>query len=129
MKLWTILILTLIAHMSGASAQTRQPGASSAATTSAEDEIKNLEETRNQAVLHGDVGTLDRMTSDDYTFITLRGEMRTKSDILKGFASGSFHYESRQISDLKVRVYGNTAVVTGRSVQKGVENGQSRAPT
>ena len=42
--------------------------------------------------------------------------MRTKSDILKGFASGSFHYESRQISDLKVRVW--------RSVQKGMENGK-----
>jgi|SRR5215813_8021722 len=124
MKLWTILILTLIAHMSCASAQTRQPGASSAATASAEDEIKDLEEIRNQAVLHGDVGVLDRLTSDDYTFITLRGEMRTKSDILKGFASGSFHYESRQISDLKVRVYGDTAVVTGRSVQKGMENGK-----
>jgi len=64
------------------------------------------------------------MTSDDYTFITLRGEMRTKSDILKGFASGSFHYESRQISDLKVRIYQNTAIVTGRSIQKGMENGK-----
>ncbi len=64
------------------------------------------------------------MTSDDYTFITLRGEMRTKSDILKGFASGSFRYESRQISDLKVRIYQNTAIVTGRSIQKGMENGK-----
>ena len=64
------------------------------------------------------------MTSDDYTFITLKGEMRTKADILKGFASGSFHYESRQISDLKVRLYENTAIVTGRSVQKGMENGK-----
>lgn len=95
-----------------------------AAAISAEDEIKTLEEMRNQAILHGDVAALERMTSDDYTFITLKGEMRTKADILKGFASGSFHYESRQISDLKVRVYGSTAVVTGRSVQKGTENGK-----
>ena len=51
--------------------------------------------------------------------------MRTKSDILKGFASGAFHYESRQIWDLKVRVYGDTAVVTGRSAQKGAENGKN----
>jgi len=64
------------------------------------------------------------MTSDDYTFITLRGEMRTKPEILKGFASGSFHYESREIFDLKVRVYGDTAVVTGWSVRKGTENGK-----
>lgn len=125
MKLATILMLALVAHTSSASAQTPQPeSAPTAATTNAEVEIKKLEEMRNQAVLHGDVSVLDRMTSDDYTFVTLRGEMRTKQEILKGFASGSFHYDSRQIFDLKVRVYGNTAVVTGRSVQKGMENGK-----
>lgn len=98
MKLGTILVLVLLGHTIGTSAQTRQPQiAPTAAATSAEDQIKKLEEMRNQAVLHGDAAALDRMTSDDYTFVTLRGEMRTKSDILKGFASGSFHYESRQI--------------------------------
>jgi len=124
MKLATILILTAMAHTSPAWAQSGQAVGASTAATSAEDEIKKLEEARNQAILHGDAAALDRMTSDDYTFITLRGEMRTKSDILKGFASGSFHYESREISDLKVRVYGDTAIVTGRSVQKGMENGK-----
>jgi len=64
------------------------------------------------------------MTSDDYTFITLRGELRTKAEIVKGFQSGSFKYESRTISDLKVRVYGDTAIVTGRSSQQGKENGK-----
>lgn len=125
MKLATILMIALVAHTTSAWTQTRQPeGAPTAATTNAEDEIKKLEEMRNEAVLHGDVSALDRMTSDDYTFVTLRGEMRTKQEILKGFASGSFHYDSRQIFDLKVRVYGDTAVVTGRSVQRGMENGK-----
>src|SRR5215468_538442 len=124
MKLATILILTIMVHPGRASAQTRQAVGASTDVNSAEDEIKTLEEMRNQAVVHGDVAALDRMTSDDYTFITLRGELRTKSEILQGFRSGSFHYESRQISDLKVRVYGNTAVVTGRSIQKGMENGK-----
>jgi ketosteroid isomerase-like protein len=125
MKIPTILIiLTIIAYPGYVAAQASQTDASPKTETKAEREIESLEEARNQAVLHGDVTALDRMTSDDYTFITLRGELRTKSDILKGFASGSFHYESRQISDLKVRAYRNTAVVTGRSVQKGMENGK-----
>jgi len=125
MKLATILMIVLVAHTTSAWRQTRKPEAApTAATTNAEDEIKKLEEMRNDAVLHGDFSVLDRMTSDDYTFVTLRGEMRTKQEILKGFASGSFHYDSRQIFDLKVRVYGDTAVVTGRSVQKGMENGK-----
>ena len=125
MKIATILMFALVAHTTSVWAQARQPEtASTTATAKAEDEIKKLEEKRNDAVLHGDVSALDRMTSDDYTFVTLRGEMRTKQEILKGFASGSYHYDSRQIFDLKVRVYGNTAVVTGRSVQKGMENGK-----
>ena len=94
------------------------------AARSAEEEIKSLEHERNVAILNGDAAALERMTADDYTFITLRGELRTKSEIVKGFQSGSFKYESRQISDLNIRAYGNTAVVTGRSNQKGMENGK-----
>jgi len=125
MKPVLILKFVLVAYAAWVSAQARQSeDAATAAAIKAEDEIKKLEELRNQAILHGDVAALDRMTSDDYTFVTLRGEMRTKQEILKGFASGSFHYESRQVFDLKVRVYGNTAVVTGRSVQRGMENGK-----
>lgn len=95
-----------------------------AAATSSEQEIRALENERNQAILNGDAATLERMTSDDYTFITLRGELRTKSEIVKGFQSGSFKYDSRTISDLNVRVYGDTAIVTGRATQKGSERGK-----
>jgi len=93
-------------------------------SSSSEQQIKALEEERNQAILKGDAAALDRMTSDDYTFITLRGELRTKAEIVKGFQSGSFKYDSRTISDLKVRIFGDTAIVTGRSSQKGKENGK-----
>jgi len=98
-------------------------GAGSASRDPTE-EIRALETARNEAILHGDAAALDKMTSDDYTFITLRGELRTKAEILKGFSSGAFRYESREISDLRIRVYGDAAVVTGRSVQKGRENGK-----
>ena len=89
-------------------------------------EILKMETERNQAIVRGDAAALERITSDDYTFITLRGELRTKKEIVEGFKSGSFHYDSRQISDLAVRLYGNgsTAVVTGVSTQKGKENGK-----
>jgi uncharacterized protein (TIGR02246 family) len=95
----------------------------SAADTSKE-EIRALETARNEAIVHGDAPALERMTSDDYTFITLRGELRTKAEIVKGFSTGAFKYASREISDLNIRVYGDTAVVTGRSIQKGAENGK-----
>jgi hypothetical protein len=86
--------------------------------------IRLLEEERNQAILHGDAATLDRMTSNDYTFVTLRGEMLTKAAIVQNFRSGAAKYQSREISDLNIRVYGDSAVVTGRAIQKGAENGK-----
>jgi ketosteroid isomerase-like protein len=85
-------------------------------------EITQLEEDRNQAILRGDTAALDRMTSDDYTFINQRGELRTKTEILTGFKSGTFNYGARKVSELMVRIYGDTAVVTGRAVQEGTEN-------
>lgn len=119
MRLSFVLTLLVLVSSTYAPAQTDSSDKKDVA------EILKLEELRNQAVLHGDVAALDEMTSDDYTFITLRGEVRTKSEILNGFRSGAFHYGSREISELKVHVYGNsTAVVTGRSVQKGSENGK-----
>lgn len=82
------------------------------------EKIRSLEEERNQAIIHGDAAALDRMTSDDYTFNTLRGELRTKAEIVRDFRSGAIKYQSREISDLNIRVYGNSAVVTGRAIQK-----------
>jgi ketosteroid isomerase-like protein len=95
-----------------------------ALASSAVESIRLLEAERNQAILHGDAAALERMTSDDYTFITLRGEMRTKAEIVRDFRSGAIKYQSREISDLNIRVYGDSAVVTGRATQKGMENGK-----
>jgi ketosteroid isomerase-like protein len=116
MKARLAAISMLIAFGSGA--------ATPAGPDPAVEEIRALENARNDAIVHGDAAALERMTSDDYTFITLRGELRSKAEIVKGFSTGAFKYDARQISDLNIRVYGNTAVVTGRSNQKGVENGK-----
>ena len=99
-------------------------GVDHVASKSAVETIRLLEEERNQAILHGDAAALERMTSDDYTFVTLRGEMLTKSEVVRNFRSGAAKYQSREIFDLNIRVYGNSAVVTGRAVQKGAENGK-----
>ena len=102
--------------------QVAAQGQNARTTLSTEQQIKALEEERNLAILSGNASALDRMTADNYG--ALRGELRTRSEILKGFQSGSFKYESREISNLNVRVYGDTAVVVGRSIQMGAENGR-----
>lgn len=123
MKRFTLVAAAVLAVAPYANAQ-KNPAASMSGQTGTKEEILAIEEERNRAIISGDAVALERMTSDDYTFITLRGELRTKREVVQGFESGSFHYESREISDLDVRVYGNTAIVTGRSNQKGTENGK-----
>lgn len=115
-----VLAIVAVALMS----DTRAGSNPHAAGKSAVEEIRYLEEERNQAILHGDAAALERMTSDDYTFVTLRGEMLTKAAIVQNFRSGAAKYQSREISDLNIRVYGKSAVVTGRAIQKGAENGK-----
>ena len=114
---FTILACVVLTRAQGADSS---PSANKAVV----EKILALEEERNQAILHGDAAALERMTADDYTFITLRGELRTKAQVLANFKGGLAKYDSRTISDLKVRVYGNTAVVTGRAIQQGMENGK-----
>ena len=107
-----------------AAASSKPTAFASSAAQDPREEIRKLETERNDAIVHGDAAALERMTSDDYTFITLRGELRSKADIVKGFGNGTYKYDSREISDLVIRVYGDAAVVTGRSQQKGSENGK-----
>jgi uncharacterized protein (TIGR02246 family) len=123
MKTRVVVISIILGSASALLAWNADVLARSAAENSKE-EIRSLETARNEAIVHGDAAALERMTSDDYTFITLRGELRTKAEIVKGFSTGAFKYASREISDLNIRVYGNAAVVTGRSTQKGTENGK-----
>jgi ketosteroid isomerase-like protein len=124
MKLHRLLVIASVAWLCVLAGHTPQSEArnSDSAGASAEDEIAKVEQERNRAIVTGDVAALDRMTSQDYTFITQRGELRSKAEIIDGFSSGSFKYGAREVSDLKVRVYGDTAVVTGRAIQKGTEN-------
>ena len=124
-RILLIAFVTIAAScMTWAQEKAAKPAPAKKPAGSVQDQIKKLEEDRNQAVLKGDAATLDRMTSDDYNLVDSRGKFMTKAQILDGFKSGSIKFESRELSDLNVRVYGNTAVVTGVVTQKSSEDGK-----
>jgi ketosteroid isomerase-like protein len=123
-RILLIAFVTIAASSMTWAQMAAKPAGAKKPAGSVQEQIKNLEEERNQAVLKGDAATLDRMTSDDYTLVDSRGKFMTKAQILDGFKSGSIKFESRELSDLNVRVYGNTAVVTGVVTQKSSEDGK-----
>src|SRR5260370_8078743 len=93
------------------------------------DQLKKMEQERMQAVVKGDTTTLDRMTGNDYFFIDSQGRVRKKQDTLSAIKSGDIKIESTDLDDLDVHVYGNTAVLTGKSVSKGQIGGQDSSGT
>jgi len=96
----------------------------SAWAQSAEEQLKKLEMDRAAAAVKGDAATLEKQTSDDYTFINLYGQMSDKSQMVNAFKTGRTKLTSNELSDMKVRVYGNTAVITGKADVKGTLGGK-----
>jgi ketosteroid isomerase-like protein len=90
----------------------------------AEEELKKLETDRAAAVVKGDVATLEKQTSDDYTLINMNGQMSDKSQMVNAFKTGQSKLTSDELSDMKVRVYGNTAVITGKADVNGTLGGK-----
>ena len=91
---------------------------------SAEEQLKKLETDRAAAVVKGDADTVAKQTADDYTFINSDGGMSGKAQTIEAIRSGQIKLTQDDLSDMKVHVYGNAAVVTGKAEIQGVVNGQ-----
>jgi len=117
-----------MAALGAASAHAQAAGAKKtsklAAGTSVEDQLKKMEKDRAAAVVKGDVAALEGMTSDDYMLINANGQVSDKATTMNNIKTGNIKLTANDISDLKVRVYGNTAVVTGKSDAKGSIGGR-----
>jgi ketosteroid isomerase-like protein len=121
-----VAFLTVVAGTLGVTlAKNSNSAAPGQAGGSVQDEIKKLEQERNQAILKADTAALDRMTSADYTYIDQWGVKHGKAEILANFKSGANKVETRELSELSVSVHGNTAVITGRGAIKGTEAGKA----
>jgi ketosteroid isomerase-like protein len=77
-------------------------------------EIENLESQWRAAVMQNDVATVNRLLADDYLGINPDGTLETKADAVALQRSGTMKISSIEPENIKVRVYGDTAVVTSR---------------
>jgi ketosteroid isomerase-like protein len=78
-------------------------------------EIEGLELDWRQAQLTNNLNAVDRLLADDYLGISSNGTLETKADELSKRRSGSLHITQLDLSDIKVRIYGDTAVVTSKA--------------
>ena len=88
-----------------------------------EQEVLHLADTWAAAELRGDTTFLERILTDDYTGIGPLGFMLTKQEWIVRHQAGDLKYESFSLDEVKVRVYSDAAILTGRQVQEAAYRG------
>jgi uncharacterized protein (TIGR02246 family) len=90
-----------------------------------EQAIRKLDNERIQAQIHADAAALERIYADDFIGVGPSGTVRNKPQVISDFTSGDLRFQSITTDDVRVRVYGNAAVETGRSTMNGQDKGSA----
>lgn len=93
-------------------------------TGTAEQELLNLFQDWMNAEVKGDMEFLDRFIADDWVSTDPAGNVWTKTQFLGGLKSGAGAVLSFKLDNMKARIYGDAAVVTGRMTAKQTFQGQ-----
>src|SRR6478672_9145793 len=99
-------------------------GARRTQTKTVVERIRTLDQERIQAQIHADAAALDRLYADDFIGIGPSGTVRTKPQVLADFTSHDLNFQSITTDEVRIRVYGNTVVETGRSTMVGQDKGK-----
>jgi ketosteroid isomerase-like protein len=96
-------------------ATTLAQGAVPAANSNA-GQVLAVERARVEALDRSDVAALEGIMADDVTYVHASGKIDTKQSYLSAIRAGLLHYISWQAEGIRVRVLGDTAVLTGEYI-------------
>ena len=122
-----ILLSVLLTIMVAAPALAQSESKAAPAKRSVQGQLIELERQLSDALVREDAAVLDRLWSNDLIFTFPDGKMSNKAQRLAGQkpAAPSSQSESETTNDeVRVYLYGNTAVVTVLSTWKGKTNNQ-----
>jgi ketosteroid isomerase-like protein len=117
MKLTRVILpaVALVVALSGARADAQGAGKDEKIAA-----VKKVDRKLTEALIKRDGKELDRLTSDDYVHISPNGIVYNKKQSIKGLTEEPrLTFEKIDDSEIKVAIYGNTAVMTGLSKMKG----------
>ena len=89
-----------------------------------EAELIRLERVWNEAHVNGDADALDRLWAEDLTVTVPNMQVITKQSAIGIARSGRVKFKRYETSDVRVRLYGDAAVLTGIVERTRVLNGQ-----
>jgi ketosteroid isomerase-like protein len=93
-------------------------------TGEAEQELLTLEKAFAEAIVRNDLEGIGRLVTDDWIIIDPNGEIVDRARFFDVLKSGALTHDMMESEDFRVRVYGDSAVVTGVTRTKGKFMGQ-----
>jgi hypothetical protein len=97
-------------------------GQESSNSGSTEQQIRSLAKDGKEATLKNDASWLEKNTTSDYTAVLAVGGVLPRHEIIAERKSGHFKYASIDVSDQRVRTYGNTAILNETADIKASHN-------
>jgi ketosteroid isomerase-like protein len=91
-----------------------------------EKDILALEDRRFTAMTSGDMGALEALLHDDLIYTHSSANVDTKASWLETMKSGKTKYKSGTFTERKVRMFGDSALVTGKGQIEVEIGGQPR---
>lgn len=122
-RLFTLMFLAMMFSLF-AGAASAQEKTSNLATLS-EADAQNLSLEWAALLGQGNVEELDKLLNDKYMHIHGTALVETKAQFLEAIKNGSRKYDPIKIEDMGVRVFGNSAVVTGKFNLKALVRGKT----
>lgn len=89
------------------------------------EQLKKVERQLATALAKNDVETVAELLAEDWQFVGSEGEIVGREEVLGALRSGQLKFESYELGPMKVRVYGDTAVVIGAGTSKGSMAGEA----
>jgi ketosteroid isomerase-like protein len=93
-------------------------------SVAAEQQVKRLEQQVRTAVIKGDTSVLEQYLSDDYVGIDPNGQVADKSRTIQDLKNGAVKYTAIDVTEERVRMYGDTGIYTGQANVRMAINGQ-----
>jgi len=93
-------------------------------TSEAEEELLKLEKEFAQAIVSNDLEGIGRIVADEWIIIDPNGDIVERTRFFEVIKSGALTHDLMESEDFRVRVYGDSAVVTGITRTKGKFMGQ-----
>jgi ketosteroid isomerase-like protein len=89
-----------------------------------EQELLKLEKAFAEAIVKNDLEGLESLVADEWIIIDPNGEIVDRTRFFEVIKSGALTHQTMESEDFRVRVYGNSAVVTAITSTKGKFTGQ-----